>query len=310
MSDFLGNNLLVVDGLNLCFRWKHERYTIGKDEYNELSYEDALEFLREDRAGDYFVEELKDTILSIAASYKARKIVLLADFGSSTWRKDIYPEYKQNREEQRERDRPVDRAIFRIFFEHYTDAIKEIEEEKDAIEVIYSKGIEADDYAALICTTVKEYDHIWLVSSDKDWDLLISDKVSRFNWRTKSSWKNVRKDGPRPRNITLDNWSEHYTYPVEMHLAIKALQGDEGDNLPGIDGVGPVYAKRLLDKYNGSIDALLNAVPLKGTANYINNLNKGKDIVSRNRLLMDIKASIDKVFTPEEKERVLLSCLS
>lgn len=309
MSDFIGNNLLVVDGLNLSFRWKHDRYSVSKDEYNELTYEDALEFLREDRAADYFMEELKDTILSIAASYKARKVVLLADFGSSTWRKGIYPEYKQNREEQRQADRPVDRAIFRVFFEHYSDAIKEIQEEGD-IEVIYSTGIEADDYAALICKTVNIYDHIWLVTSDKDWDLLISDKVSRFNWMTKSTWKNVRKDGPRPREITLNNWNEHYNYPVDMHLSIKALQGDDGDNLPGIDGVGPVYAKRLLDKVGGSIHKLVESIPVKGTANYIRNLNAGKDIISRNIKLMDITSSIDQVFTQEEKERVLLACLS
>ena len=73
MSNFIGNNLLVVDGLNLSFRWKHDRYSISKNEYNELTYEDALEFLREDRSADYFMEELKDTILSIAASSKGQE---------------------------------------------------------------------------------------------------------------------------------------------------------------------------------------------------------------------------------------------
>lgn len=310
MSNFLGNNLLVVDGLNLCFRWKHERFTIDKKLYNDLNYEEAVEFLREDLASEYFGEELKETIHSIAASYKAIKIVLLADFGSSTWRKSKFDQYKGNREEAREKERPVDRAAFKIFFDQYCDAIKEIEQENDGITVIYSRGIEADDYAALICKSVSNaYDHIWLVSSDKDWDLLINDKVSRFNWMTKSSWKNVRKDGPRPREITIENWGEHYAYEPEQHLGVKALQGDDGDNLAGIDGIGPVYAKRLLDRYKG-IEGVLSSIPLAGTAAYIRNVNQNKELIARNVELMDIRASLDQVFTAEEKERVLLACLS
>lgn len=310
MSDFIGNNLLIVDGLNLSFRWKHDRYTIDKHEYNELSYEDALEFLREDRASDYFKEELVETILSIAASYKAKKIVLLADFGGSDWRKQIYPGYKQNREDQRAEERPVDRAIFRVFFEHYSDAIKEIEEDGD-ITVIYRKGIEADDFAALLCTKVSDsYDHTWLVTSDRDWDLLISNKISRFNWMTKSTWKNVAKTGPRPREITVDNWDQHYAYPVDMHLSIKVLEGDAGDGLPGISGVGPVYARRILDKCGGNIQGVIKALPLSGTAQYIKNLNSSLDTLERNLRLMDIKTSLSEVFTVEEIERVMLLGLS
>lgn len=306
MSDFLGNNLLVVDGLNLSFRWKHDRYTVAKDEYNELTYEDALEFLREDRASDYFKEELKETILSIAASYKARKIILLADFGASTYRKGIYDAYKANRGEKQAQERPVDRAIFKVFHEHYTDAIKEIQEDNDDIIVLFSRGIEADDYAGLICSLVTdEFDHIWLVTSDKDWDLLIADNVSRFNWMTKNTWKNVDKTGPRPREITLENWNQHYSYPVDMHLSIKVLQGDDGDNIPGIDGVGPVYAKRVLDKCGGSIYGLLQSLPIKGTAQYIQNINKNKEALRLNIQLMDIKGAIPHIFTAEERAKVL-----
>lgn len=305
MSDFLGNNLLVVDGLNLCFRWKHDKYVVPENELNDVSFEDALEFLREDMAEHYFKEELVDTINSIAASYKASKIVLLADFGQSKWRSEIYPEYKGNREADRAKNRPCDNAAFRVFFEAYSEAIKEIADEDSGIEVIFEKGIEADDVAAFICNNVVDnYDHIWMVTSDKDWDLLITDKVSRFNWMTKKTWKNIDKTGPRPREITLDNWNQHYKHSPEQHLGVKALMGDTGDNLPGIDGIGPVYALKLLDKYNG-LAGVLKALPIKSSAKYIANLNANKELVIKNELLMDINSSLDKVIPPAFAERIL-----
>ena len=304
MSDFLGNNLVVVDGLNLCFRWKHERYSVNENGLNDVSFEDALEFLREGMAGNYFKEELEETVNSIAASYKAKKVILLADFGSSKWRKAIFPEYKGNRDKLKEAARPCDNAAFAVFFSHYEEAIKEIAETSDNITVVYERGIEADDMAAFITAHAVDYAHIWLVSSDKDWDLLISHTVSRFNWMTKNSWKNVDKTGPRPREITLDNWNQHYKHKPNQHLDVKALMGDDGDNLAGIEGVGPVYALRLLDKYSG-LEGVINAVPIKSTAKYIQNLNAGVDIIKRNKLLMDIKSSWVDIIPKDVQDRVL-----
>ena len=67
-------NLLIVDGLNIAFRWKHQ----GRLDFK-------YDYIR--------------TVESLAKSYNAGTIVILAD-GGSKFRKDIYPEYKANRKEK------------------------------------------------------------------------------------------------------------------------------------------------------------------------------------------------------------------
>ena len=79
------NTTLVVDALNLAFRYKHQ----GR---NDFRY-------------DY-----QKTVQSLAKSYNCSKVIITADWGSSSYRKEINSEYKQNRKdkfaEQTERPRP------------------------------------------------------------------------------------------------------------------------------------------------------------------------------------------------------------
>ena len=69
-----GNCTLIVDALNLAFRWKHQGRTDFRYEYQR-------------------------TVESLARSYDCKNIIITADLGSSSYRKEINPEYKQNRKE-------------------------------------------------------------------------------------------------------------------------------------------------------------------------------------------------------------------
>ena len=40
------------------------------------------------------------------------------------------------------------------------------------------------------------------------------------------------------KEITIDNWSEHYEYDPEDHISIM-FGGDTGDSIPGVQGIGP-----------------------------------------------------------------------
>ena len=66
---------LVVDALNLAFRWKHQ----GKTDF----------------AADYIA-----TVQSLAQSYNCEKIIITADQGSSSYRRNLDPGYKQNRKDK------------------------------------------------------------------------------------------------------------------------------------------------------------------------------------------------------------------
>lgn len=301
----IGNNLLIVDTLNLAFRFKHANYKVDNaitmPEW--ATFDDVVDLIREELSDAYFFEEFLNTILSIARSYKAKKIVCCADLKGSHWRKAIYPEYKADRDEKY-KDMPwLEQAAGLVFLEHYNNLLQDLEK-CDEVELIVKEGVEADDLASFVVSEASKHNYkdIWLVSTDQDWDLLLSDNVHRFNWMTKSTWKNVTKTGPRPKEVTLDNWSEHYEYPFFRHLDIKVLVGGE-DNINGIAGVGPKRALALLDKY-GDINGIIAALPIKGTAAYVKALNAGADYLKMAQKLMDLGSYNDEILPVDIQRRI------
>ena len=248
VKDPEGGNLLVVDGLNLAFRWKH-------------------------RSGEVNMESYLDTIESLAKSYEAGTIIILTDYKKSTYRTGIFPEYKGNRTAKYAEQTEEERAAFTHFLETYEAALEWCGRKYPVIKM---KGVEADDIAAYLAISyAKDFEHTWLISSDKDWDLLITEKVSRFSYVTR-------------KEVTLESWDMHYPgIPMDRYIDFKVLDGDKGDNVPGIPLIGPVRAKKLLDEY-GSVFDIIDDIPITGTAKFIQNLNEGKEQLLLNFELMDL----------------------
>jgi len=69
----------------------------------------------------------------------------------------------------------------------------------------------------------------------------------------------------------------------------RIIEGDVGDNIYGIEGIGPKRAQGLAREYK-TIENLLASLPIKGKAQYIQNLNKGKDVLVANEKLINLKA--------------------
>lgn len=257
------NNIMIVDTLNLAFRYKHAN--------------------QKDFAASY-----RNTVLSLANSYEARHIILTGDYGSK-WRKEVDPEYKANRTEMREKQTEEEAQDFKEFLEELEHAMNLM----DTDGVLFKfKGVEADDIAAYLVKHIPEhvYDHIWLISSDKDWDLLVNDKVSRFSYVTR-------------KEITSQNWDEHYPYDKEKHISIKVLQGDKGDNVPGIAQVGEKRAIQILDKFGPTAFDVYDAIPLPGKQKFIANTNDFKDQILTNYELMDLLTYCDDAVL-DNKERL------
>ena len=237
-------NLLIVDGLNVAFRWKHQ---------NILDFK--YDYIR--------------TIESLAKSYKAGTIIVCAD-GGSNYRKEIFPEYKANRKERFADQTEQEAREFEMFMAEFQDTLTLLKERHP---VFHFRGVEADDIAAYITQKI-DYDECWLISSDKDWDLLISDKVSRFSTVTR-------------KETTVHNWDEHYDFEIEDYISFKCLCGDKGDNVPGVPGVGPKRAVQLMEQY-GNIFDIYDACPLEGKYKYIQAVNENAEQLLTNVELMDL----------------------
>lgn len=242
--------LLVVDALNLAFRWKHT----GAQDF----YEDYLR-----------------TVESLKKSYKAQWVIVAADQGSSSYRKQLFPEYKQNRKDRFAEQTEAERLAFEKFFEDYQYTLDYIRE-KTTYPVVQFKQTEADDIAAYICSEVNKYavDHTWLISSDKDWDLMVSDTVSRFSYVTR-------------KEVTANNWHTHYEFTHEQYISVKCLMGDTGDGVPGVEGIGPKRAQQLVAEWGSALDIVAN-LPISSNLKYIKTLNAQGDRIMLNYQLMDL----------------------
>jgi 5'-3' exonuclease len=243
-------NTLLVDALNLAFRWKH-----AGDPMNMPS-------------------DFNATVESLAKSYDCGTILVLAD-GGSYWRRGLLPTYKETRKKNSENASEEDKKLAKIFFDYYDETL-----EKCKFPVIKLKGVEADDIAAYIVENKYTYDinSIWLISSDRDWDLLIEPDVSRFSTVTR-------------KEITMGTWP--HEVPPEQYIDFKTLTGDKGDDIPGVAGVGPVRAKKLIEEY-GDVFNIMSQLPLPGKAQYIQNLNKSKETMLLAHQLMDLRSCCEE----------------
>lgn len=239
-------NVLVVDLLNLCYRYMHsKRYD--------------------------FSEELYNTLKSFARSYNAKDVYLVCDKGSSTFRKEIHSGYKQGRKDKFALQTEEEKEEFQKFFDAFEKAVSELEEK---FTLFRFQGVEADDLAAYICKLLPDRT-IWLISSDKDWDLLVNENVSRFSYVTR-------------KEVSIDNWEEHYEVDIEQYLAYKCLTGDTGDSVEGVKGVGPKRAISFISQF-GDVEGIIAAMPIKGTNAYTKALNESAELLRRNVKLMDLK---------------------
>ena len=245
---------LVVDALNLAFRWKHQGRTDFRHDYVAV-------------------------VKSLATSYNCGNIIITADWGSSSYRKEILPEYKQNRKDKYATQTDAEKQAFIDFFEEYEETLELLAED---YQVLRFKGVEADDLAAHLVKRKVDYglEEMWLISSDRDWDLLIQEGVNRFSYVTR-------------KEVTIDNWSEHYNVSPEEYISFKCLTGDKGDNVPGINGIGPKRAEQLINQY-GDAMTIYDCIPLEGHYKYIQELNQNGETLLQNYELMDLITYCDE----------------
>ena len=244
---------LIVDALNLAFRWKHQGRTDFRYEYEK-------------------------TVKSLADSYKCENVIMTADGGSSSYRRDILPDYKQNRKDKYATQTEEEKIAFEEFFEEDQATLELMEK---SFPLLRFEGVEADDIAAHLVKYKDKYGlgSIWLISSDRDWDLLIQEDVSRFSYVNR-------------KEVKIENWHDHYEVTPEQYISLKCLTGDKGDNVPGITGIGPKRAASLITEYGDAL-TIYDSLPLPSKYKHIQELNASGERILQNYELMDLMSYCD-----------------
>lgn len=174
------------------------------------------------------------TLLKLLRDFRCPYIAAVFDSDKPTHRKKMYEEYKANRAAMPDDLRSQIPLIFRL-----VEALN--------IPVVRKDGLEADDIIAHFTREAREAGfRVSIVSRDKDLMQLVHDSVRVLapetgGGLTPMGEKEVQKKmGVSPARIP----------------DLLALMGDSSDNIPGVPGVGPKTAVKILDEV-GSLAALL-----------------------------------------------------
>ena len=165
-------------------------------------------------------------------------LAVIFDKDSRSFRNEIYSEYKANRPEPPEDLRPQ--------FPLIRDATRAF-----SLPCIEEPDVEADDVIASYAraAAAKGWD-VTIVSSDKDLMQLVSTSEAGGSIDMLDTMKNAR--------IGPEEVAEKFGVPPELVGDVLALMGDSVDNVPGIYGVGPKTATKLIQDH-GSLTAALDA---------------------------------------------------
>jgi len=230
-----------------------------------------------------------NTLLAILEKEKPTHIGVAFDTSAPTPRHIRYPAYKAQRDAMPEEladSIPHVKALCRAFH----------------IPVLEIDGFEADD---LIGTLVKRAEPAgfvsYMVTPDKDFAQLLSE--------TTFMWKPGRK-GTDHEIIGLKQLPEIWGV-AEPHQIIDllGLMGDASDNIPGVPGIGPKTAQKLISEY-GSIENLLaNTASLKGKQKESIEANSDQALLSKElaTIIIDCPLDVtweDLVLSPRDDEAV------
>ncbi len=164
-------------------------------------------------------------------------MAVILDASAKTHRNDLYDQYKANRPPPPEDlvpQFPLIRVATRAF----------------SIPCIEEEGLEADDIiACYVGAATRAGWKVTIVSSDKDLMQLID-----------GDGQVDMLDTMNDRRIGREQVIEKFGVPPELVGDVLALMGDAVDNVPGIRGIGPKTATKLIQDH-GSLEAALAAAP-------------------------------------------------
>jgi len=199
-------------------------------------------------------------------------LAVVLDKSSRTFRNEIYSEYKANRPPPPEDLVPQ--------FPLIRDATRAF-----SLPMVEEPDVEADDMiASYALAAQREGWDVTIVSSDKDLMQLVGEKDG-VNGPARIDMLDTMKDA----RIFVPEVEEKFGVPPHLVGDVLALMGDSADNIPGIYGVGPKTASKLIGE-NGSLTAALDAAPQMKTSKLKERLLEGREMAELSRVLVELKS--------------------
>lgn len=221
-----------------------------------------------------------NTLVELITKQKPTHMAVCFDTHDPTERHTDYADYKANRQETPEDILLAVPDIKRI--------IKGFN-----IPVIEAPGYEADDVIGTLSkkAAAEGYD-VFMVTSDKDYGQLVSDKVKIY----KPGYQGGDVEIMGPEEVCA-KWN---IKNVSQVIDVLGLMGDAVDNIPGIVGVGEKTAAKLLAEYETLENVVANAENIKGALG--KKVQDGKDMAILSKKLATIITDVPVDFEEEDFE--------
>jgi len=201
--------------------------------------------------------------------------VILFDVKGPTFRHKMYDQYKANRPPM-----PEELVVQIPDIKRMITALN--------IPIVEKQGFEADDLVGTYSKIAQRKGfEVVMVTGDKDFIQLITNKCTLWD-----PMKDTVKD--------IHTIKEEMGIEPEQFIDILGLAGDTADNIPGIPGVGPKTAIKLVNEF-GSIEKIYeNLEQLKTKKKLYENLTNSKDNAFLSRELATINTSVTLRKNPED----------
>jgi DNA polymerase I len=171
--------------------------------------------------------------------YKPEYLAVIFDAKSKNFRHEIYPQYKATRP-------PMEQDL-QVQIEPLYQIIQAL-----GLPLIVIEGMEADDVIGVLAHKAAKEEHPVIISTgDKDMAQLVDNKITLINTMNNSKLDELgvkEKFGVTPKQI----------------IAYLTLVGDASDNIPGVTGIGPKTAAKLLTEYETLENIVKNIKLIKG----------------------------------------------
>jgi DNA polymerase-1 len=211
-----------------------------------------------------------NTLEEVLHKEEPTHIGIAFDPAGPTFRKEMYPEYKAQREETPEAIRasvPIIKEIIKAY----------------NIPILEVAGYEADDVIGTLSKQAGEAGiTTYMMTPDKDYAQLVKENV--FMFRPKSGEKDFEILG-------VEEVKKKYEIQrTEQVIDLLGLMGDAVDNIPGCPGVGEKTAKKLIADFDSIENLLQHTDQLKGALKI--KVEENKEKIRLSRILATIKLDV------------------
>ena len=166
-----------------------------------------------------------NALLRLLIDRSPDQVAVVMDTPEKTFRHERYPEYKATREKM-----PDDLATQLPVIDELVEAL--------GIPILRQAGFEADDIIGTLAQkAAQDNARVVILTGDKDFAQLVTDEIQIYDPRNDVTWT--------PEYV-LEKWG----VPPEGIIDLLGLMGDSSDNVPGVPGVGPKTAVKLLVEYH------------------------------------------------------------